>query len=228
MFAMLGLFQRNNRGMSMARRLGLAIGAAAAVVMLALGGCQKAGPSPANATNAVSVTNAATNAAAAPAAAPAEAAGPDAAAAKAFLEGLYAHYKGSSATGTTWAPMDANVKEVFDADMVKLLAADTKALKGELGEIDGDWLCDCQDWGSLAATVTVTEASPTAAKAIAVFHDTQIKDEPTTRRDTFDLVKTPAGWRIHDMGTEQDPSLRAVLTKEIADLKSGKTKPDSD
>jgi len=123
--------------------------------------------------------------------------------------------------------MDRNIKDVFDADMVKLMAADTKALKGELGAIDGDWLCDCQDWGSIVATVTVTEASPTAAKAIATFHDTQVQDDHP-RRDTFDLVKTPDGWRIHDMGTAQDPSLRAVLTKEIADLKSGKATPDSD
>jgi hypothetical protein len=216
----------------MQRRPGLAIGLALAGV-LALGACQKAPPA-ANATNASGPANAASaNAApanvavAGPAGAPAAATGPDADAAKAFLEGLYAHYAKSSSTGTTWAPMDANIKEVFDDDMVKLMAADTKALKGDLGEIDGDWLCDCQDWGSLVATVTVTEASPTAAKAEATFHDTQVPDDHP-RRDTFDLVKTPAGWRIHDMGTAQDASLRAVLTKEIADLKSGKTKPNSD
>ena len=193
---------------------------------LALAACQKAATPAANAANtAPAATNAAPAANAAPA--PVAATGPDADAAKAFIEGLYAHYKTSSSTGATWAPMDANIKEVFDADMVKLMAADTKALKGELGEIDGDWLCDCQDWGSIAATITVTEASPTAAKAVAVFHDTQVTDDHP-RRDTFDLVKTPAGWRIHDMGTTSDPSLRAVLTKEIADLKSGKTKPEND
>jgi hypothetical protein len=211
----------------MGRRLGFAIGLTAALAAaLALGACQRAAAPAANAANAASATNAApvaTNVAAGPAA---EAAGPDAAAARAFLESLYAHYKTNTSSDTTWAPMDANIKEVFDDDMAGLMAADTKALKGELGEIDGDWLCDCQDWGSLVATVTVTEASPTAAKAIAVFHDTEVKDEPP-RRDSFDLVKTPAGWRIHDMGTQQDPSLRAVLSKEIADLKSGKATPES-
>ena len=190
-------------------RLAFALAAA-----LALGACQKP------ATNGAPAANAAPAAAVAGESA-------DAAAAKSFVEGLYAHYKASSSTGTTWAPMDANVKEVFDADMVALLEGDTKALKGELGEIDGDWLCDCQDWGSLSADITILSASPTAAKAASVIRDTQIKDE-AAKRDTFDLVKTPAGWRIHDMGTEQDPSLRAVLTKEIADLKSGKAKPVSD
>jgi len=195
-------------------RLAVVIGLAA---MAALGACQK--PVPAN--TAMPAVNAA------PAAAPAATDSADAAAAKAFLDGLYVHYKTYSATATTWAPMDANVKEVFDPDMVALLAADTKALKGELGEIDGDWLCDCQDWGSLSADITILSASPTAAKAASVIRDTQIKDE-AAKRDTFDLVKTPAGWRIHDMGTADQPSLRAVLTKEIADLKSGKRQPDSD
>jgi hypothetical protein len=194
---------------------------------LALSACQKGAPA-ANATNPAPVSMNSAPANAAPAGpAPVAATGQDADSAKAFLDGLYAHYKASSSTGTTWAPMDANIKDVFDADMVRLMAADTKALKGDLGEIDGDWLCDCQDWGSIAATVTVTEAGPTAAKAMAVFHDTQVSDEGP-RRDTFDLVKTPAGWRIHDMGTSSDPSLRSVLTKEIADLKSGRTKPQND
>jgi hypothetical protein len=195
---------------------------------LALAACQKAAAPAANVTNAAPVAANAAPANAAPAGpALVAASGPDADAAKAFLDGLYAHYKASSSTGAAWAPMDANIKEVFDAEMVKLMATDTKALKGELGEIDGDWLCDCQDWGSIVATVTVTEASPTEAKAVAVFHDTQVSDDHPGR-DTFDLVKTPGGWRVHDMGTTSDPSLRAVLTKEIADLKSGKTKPEND
>ena len=202
----------------MERRLGFvtapAIGLAAA---LALGACQKAAPTASAADAASNATPVST--------ATAPTAGADSP--KAFLDGLYAHYVTSSSTGTTWAPMDANVKDVFDPDTVALLAADIKALKGELGDIDGDWLCDCQDWGSLATTVTITSESPTAAKATAVFHDTQIPDDKP-KTDTFDLVKTPAGWRIHDMGTEQDASLRHVLTREIGALKSGASRPLSD
>src|SRR5262249_29686017 len=189
-----------------------------ALAALALGACQKTAP-------AANATSAATNEAAAPSVA-GPGASADAADAKAFLDSLYAHYRQSSSTGTTWAPMEADASAVFAPDTVALLQADTKALKGELGEIDGDWLCDCQDWGSIAADVTILSASPAEAKAVAVIRDTEIKDEPP-KHDTFDLVKTPAGWRIHDMGTQQDPSLRAVLTKEIADLKAGK-KPATD
>ncbi|HWE47472.1 MAG TPA: hypothetical protein VG407_15725, partial [Caulobacteraceae bacterium] len=90
---------------------------------LALSACQKAAP-PANATNPAPVSMNSAPANAAPAGpAPVAATGPDADSAKAFLDGLYAHYKASSSTGTTWAPMDANIKDVFDADMVRLMAA---------------------------------------------------------------------------------------------------------
>jgi hypothetical protein len=208
----------------MQRPIGLALGPAIGLAALTLVACQKAAAPPAAAAN---VAPAAANvAASAPAGPPATAApaSPDAAAVEAFLDGVYAHYKSSDSGGVTWSPLDA---KVFDADLVKLMAADTKALKGEVGVMDGDWLCDCQDWGSIAATVTVSSASPTEAKAVAVFQDTQIKDAAASR-NAFDLVKTPDGWRIHDMGTTSDPSLRGALTKEIADLKSGKPADDAD
>jgi hypothetical protein len=149
---------------------------------------------------------------------------PDAADAKAFLEGLYAHYKTSK--DNTFQPFDANAKEVLDADTIALMKADQKALKGDLGEIDGDWLCDCQDFESITATIAVQSATATAAKATSDFHDTPAAGG-SPKHDTFDLVKTPAGWRIHDIGTADQPSLRKVLTDEIAGLKSGKVKPDS-
>jgi hypothetical protein len=164
-----------------------------------------------------------TNTAAAPAATPTAApASGDATDAKAFLDGLYAHYKVSK--DNTFAPFDANMAEVLDPDTIALMKADEKALKGELGDIDGDWLCDCQDFESITAVVTVQSATPTDAKATAVFTDT-MDGKPKT--DTFELVKTPAGWRIHDMGTPDQPSLRKVLSDEIARLKAG-GKPTGD
>jgi hypothetical protein len=182
--------------------------AVAVIGMLALAGCQRATtnteqpPVPANA---------------AVAAAPAASA-QDAADAKAFLEGVYAHYKTSK--NNNFQPFDANMKDVLDPDTIALMDADTKALKGELGEIDGDWLCDCQDFESITATITIQSATPTTAKATSTFSDTMDKGAPP-KHDTFDLVKTPAGWRIHDMGTADQPSLRKVLTDEIASLKKG-------
>jgi hypothetical protein len=180
---------------------------------LALAACQK--PASNAAPTAAPVETNAAPPAAAPSAMPT---GGDAADAKAFLDGLYAHYKTSN--NNTFQPFDANQGEVLDADTIALMKADEKALNGELGDIDGDWLCDCQDFQSITATVTVQSATPTSAKATADFHDS-MDAGGKPKRDTFDLVKTPAGWRIHDMGTADQPSLRKVLQGEIARLKAG-------
>lgn len=182
--------------------------ALALAALMAMSACQKA------ATNAPAAE---ANAASPPASA--ASAATDSADAKAFLDGLYAHYKTSS-SNSTFQPFDANAGEVLDADTIALMKADEKALNGDLGDIDGDWLCDCQDYQSITATVTVQSATPTTAKATADFHDS-IDTSPKPHHDTFDLVKTPAGWRIHDMGTADQPSLRKVLQDEITHLKAG-------
>ena len=76
---------------------------------------------------------------------------------RAFLEGVYAHYKTSK--NNNFQPFDANAKEVLDADTIALFKADQKLMKGEVGAIDSDWLCDCQDFESIAATVTILSAT---------------------------------------------------------------------
>lgn len=189
-----------------------------AVLAMTAAGCQK--PAPA-ATNAATNTAAAASANTAPPAAPAVADAKDAADVKAFLDGLYAHYKTSK--GATFNMFDTDARSVFDADTIALLKADTKALKGDLGVIDGDWLCACQDFESIQATVTVQSASPTAAKASSDFRDTGMQDQPdrALRHDDFDLVKTPAGWRIHDITTRGEQSLRTQVSAEIQQLKAG-------
>jgi hypothetical protein len=211
----------------MQRPIGFAL--ATGLAALTLVACQKPASPPANAANAApaaaKMTVTSIVAPPPPPGAAAAPTGPDADAAKAFLDGIYAHYKTNS-TSSKWAPMDSNAREVFDPALAKLLADDTKALAGQgVGDIDSDWLCDCQDWGVLTAAVTITSASPTEAKAVATLKDSQVSDDGVQRRDTFDLVKTPAGWRIHDMGTRDEPSLRDVLTKEIAELKAEKSQP---
>ena len=187
----------------------------AAVLALALGGamglaaCQKAANNAAETPAAIATNSPPTASALQPASS-------DADDVKAFLEGLYAHYKSSK--DDTFQPFDGSASEVLDPDTLALMKADAKALNGELGDIDGDWLCDCQDFESITAVVTVQSATPTDAKATAVFTDT-MDGKPKT--DTFELAKTPAGWRIHDMGTPDQPSLRKVLSDEIAKLKAG-------
>ncbi len=195
----------------------LALGAVALAGLCAAGACG----SPA--TNAAAgATNATAPAMNAPAinttlaAPPSDAA--DAADAQAFLAGLYAHYQTSK--NNTFSMFGANAGEVFDPDMIALLKADTKALKGDLGMIDGDWLCDCQDFTSLQATIKVTAATPTTAEAASDYHDTGDPSRPPDH-DDFDLVKVNGHWRIHDITVRGQPPLRKSLQDEIASLAAG-------
>jgi phosphate-selective porin len=199
----------------MKRALGTSTGLALAA-LLAIGGCQKA----ATGANAAANTAVATPVNAEPIATnspPVEATAD--ADVKAFLGGIYAHYKSSK--NNTFQPFEKNAKEVLDADTIALLDADNKALKGEVGVMDGDPLCDCQDFESITAAITVESATPTEAKAGAMLTDTMEKTAAPTKL-SFDLVKTPDGWRIHDIGDKDQPSLRKALSDEIAQLKAGK------
>src|SRR5215469_16140350 len=145
-------------------RLGLALAGA-----LATAACQKP-TAPAAGNN---VVIAPTNAASAVAQSGADA--QDAADVTAFLQGLYDHYKTSK--DNNFQMFDANAHEVFDASFIRLLAADEKALNGDVGVIDGDWLCDCQDFVSLRPTIAVQSATPTTAKATADVVDTGMPEQ---------------------------------------------------
>jgi hypothetical protein len=143
---------------------------------------------------------------------------PDALDAAAFLQGLYTHYRTSQ--GVTFQMFDTNAAEVFDPTVLALLADDRKATKDEPGAIDGDWLCDCQDFGSLRASIVVRSATPHEARAAADVRDVGIAGE-APRHIEFQLVKTASGWRIHDIKTQDQPWLTQALTNEIRAPKSG-------
>lgn len=186
------------------------------LVALAPAGCNKPAPPPA--ANAPAAANAA------PPAAPAVSSG-DAADVKAYLDGLYAHYKTSK--GDSFQMFGKDEQQVFDPDTIRLLAADMKASKDEPGVLDGDYLCNCQDFESLQTTVTVQSATPTTAKAHADFIDTGMPGDGARHND-FDLVKVNGAWRIHDITESGQPSLRQSLQDEIKTLAKGPKKNDPD
>ena len=195
------------------RAAGLAL-----VGALALAACHQKPGTPANA---VTQTNGAATASAANAVVPITDTA-DAADATAYLQSLYDHYKSSK--NNSFQMFDANVREVFDADTIRLLDADEKALKGDLGVIDGDWLCDCQDFVSLKTTIAVQSASPTEARATSDFVDTGMPGQGA-RHDEIALVKENGRWRIHDIKAGDEEWLRKQLQDEIKSL--GAKRPDS-
>lgn len=128
------------------------------------------------------------------------AAAPDAASARAFVEKLYSHYP-SKPEGIHFNPTGKNASQVFDPGMVAAFRGDTRLANGEVGFIDEDPLCQCQDDGGLKPkVVSVTMTSPKAADAVV---NLQYPGERLTLVLILHLVPVNGAWRIYDlsMGT---------------------------
>ena len=80
--------------------------------------------------------------------APAQAAGPTAKQATAFLRQIYANYRKAD-----YSPLKDNGARVFDAAMVALIKEDARLSNGEVGALDFDPVCQCQDSSGIKATV---------------------------------------------------------------------------
>ena len=129
---------------------------------------------------------------------------------QAFLAGLYAHYP-VAGKAHPFDPVGARASQVFDAPLVALIRRDQRNAKGEVGALDGDPLCDCQDDGGMTwkiGKVVSQGADGATAQVRLTFPET-----PKPRIDglTISLVKTPAGWRIHDIASIDTPSLRGLF-----------------
>jgi uncharacterized protein DUF3828 len=121
---------------------------------------------------------------------------------QAYMEHVYANYRNSN-----FNPLD-HPDRYFAPRLVAAISEDARLAKGEVGYVDGDPICQCQDPAGLHAKVTrVTQQS--AAKAIA---DVIIGfTDSTARRVQFSLVRTAVGWRIADVSSSDEPSfLRAI------------------
>lgn len=126
------------------------------------------------------------------------------ASAEAFLRGLYAKYApGGKPTPFVYPEAAA----IVDAPMLALLKTDRDRSNGEVGAMDMDPICRCQDWQALkVASLSVSMTGADAATADVTFSD--LGERQTLH---FSLVRSKAGWRIHDIGSKDEPSLAAYL-----------------
>ena len=123
--------------------------------------------------------------------------------ATAFLAEIYTHYKDGA------EPPDPAT--VYDPVLQKLIADDATALDGDVGVLDGDPICDCQDYDIRAVKLTVHMRGPGRADATAAFKN--LGRAVTVR---FDLVAVDGAWRIADIRNSGMGSLKQALQDEIA------------
>lgn len=128
-------------------------------------------------------------------------------AAQSFVAGLYAAYHGK---GPDYLGRQA--KATFAPDLLRLIRRDAaQAGPGDVGALDGDPICDCQDSGGLRnVRVTVTGGVKGQARATVRF---RISSEWRTVK--LDLVAIQGHWRVGDIHTADTPSLVSYLTRSL-------------
>jgi hypothetical protein len=123
--------------------------------------------------------------------------------AKAFVTGLYAAY------GKTPGPdyIGKQAKEVWSPALLDLMRREAASTpEGDVGALDGDPICNCQDYEITAVTVTVRPAGATKARADVFFLN-------LGRRQlvSLDLVLVAGRWRVDDVHSQGTPSLVGLL-----------------
>ncbi|CAN5139149.1 hypothetical protein BH11PSE2_BH11PSE2_15600 [soil metagenome] len=144
----------------------------------------------------------------------------EAEAATAFLKKLYASYRRED-----FSPLKNNGKRYFDASLVSLIREDARLSGDEVGALDFDPVCQCQDPEGMKATVH--DAKLTGGKSATAKVELKF-DKEDEIRITYVLVQILGQWRIHDIENDLDRSLRQFLTKanleRAAELKTEKAK----
>lgn len=123
---------------------------------------------------------------------------PDAASARAFLKALYAQYAQTGRAEPFGVLGDREEVEYFTASTLALLRENTRLLQGEVGDIEVDPVCVCQDSTGTKATIgDVSMTSPSAARATVSLAGGGRKAPAVVR---FNLAFERGKWRIDDIG----------------------------
>lgn len=123
---------------------------------------------------------------------------------RAFLERVYAGY-----WDPDYSPL-ARPRQVFARPLVEAIEEDSRLSRDEVGYMDADPLCQCQDPAGLRPVIgQVRQPTPKTATVAVV-----ITFGGSDRRDlSVRLVRTGAGWRIADIAAADEPSLLDSLRR---------------
>jgi hypothetical protein len=128
-------------------------------------------------------------------------------AAQAFVEQIYAQYRGANSRGVA-LDGDAALKRYFEPSLVALLVKDQQEAekKGEVPRLDGDPFIDAQDWQITDVKTIIADTGKDRARATVTFRNFK---KPKTV--TLDLVKVEGAWKIYDIHWPET-TLRKLLS----------------
>ncbi len=135
---------------------------------------------------------------------------------KRFMEHLYANYRNAN-----YNPFD-HPSRVFAPRLIAAMNEDSKLAHGEVGYVDGDPVCQCQDPSGMHATVggVKQQGRDKASVQVSIAWDSGDKPRPTR----FSLIRTRAGWRIADVSSADEPSFLAAIEKSNREARAAKPK----
>ena len=126
-----------------------------------------------------------------------------------FLDRIYASYRQSD-----FSPF-VHANRYFAPRLLAAINEDARLAHGEVGYLDGDPLCQCQDTSGLHARVaSVTSIGAGRAKAEVIL------DYPDNTPTRLSLTLTNAGWRIADISAHGEPSLLRALQRSNSKARS--------
>ena len=122
--------------------------------------------------------------------------------ARGFVAGLYNAYAHSQPNY-----LGRRARQIFSPRLLGLIRKDARDAHGEVGALDGDPICDCQDWGQTGVEhLDVMPRGAGHARAAVRF-----RNLGRTTDLTLDLVSVGGRWRIDDIHTTDTPSLVRYL-----------------
>ena len=165
--------------------------ASTALLLLALTGCNK--DAPATATPAATPATAGTSA-------------QDISNARSFLSHIYAGYHPD-------AGLDAILpdEEVYTPALIAAMQANSDAYAGEVGYLDGDPLCDCQDTAQDLRQLSF-DIQPLADGELRA--SAQLDDPQHPLQLQLTLQRQGSSWRVADIASPRAPSLLQALGRD--------------
>ena len=139
----------------------------------------------------------------------------DAAAARSFLHSVYRNYsKGGPGVDVT----SLKARKILTSPLISLLHADQKAVgSGEVGALDGDPICGCQDWdGIFDLKISIRMRGPGSAKAAVSFALFAPQGGANQDRRSLEISLLGQGgqWRIDNVVDRSDPKVLLDLREE--------------
>jgi hypothetical protein len=141
----------------------------------------------------------------------------DAKSAKAFLGDAYSHYAKDGQGISLYGPL---AEQYFHSSLIALIQAHDKTLGSNLGELDGDLVCSCMDWGGifdLKIDIQVENPQRAIAKVSFALYEGNDRNKDSWRRLRITLVPEHGDWRIWDIADYSNPNLVYSVRKEIKD-----------